>query len=697
MIPEQNDDLPEFDLEDILQEFQDNPEEDPESALDGLGELSFLNEEQPAQEAAQPEDTQGDLVANPQELFPPELPPEPEAAEAIPDDQKDADTTGTLVDTGEVSDDTLRLTDLSELNISEPPQADAAPEEEADSPKEPEAPARKSPIPFSLKDMKRKLVAGPEKRYYDLTEVGVGKLQIAVLLSLAIFLLSAAACVLHALDLVPANRMKLLIFTQILGMLITGLLGNQLMIDSICLIFKGRFTPSALLTVTFLACCADAVFCLQEQRLPCCAAFSLEMTAALWARLQRRTTEISQMDTLRKAPRLFSIVKEPDYLDKKPAFLRGNGDVDDFMDTYAAVSTPEKVQNIFTFLSLLISLGAATLASLRHGASVATLVLANALLAAAPANAFLCLSRPAAVLQKRLHMVGTVLCGWQGIKKLGIKACFPLNDNDLFPKGSTKLNGVKFYSQREPEEIVSYASSVMISAESSMEPLFRHLLTERGCAQLPVEKLQRHDGAGYSAIVEGEVVLVGSMEFLQDCHVSIPEGTSVSQAVYVAVGGELSAVIALSFAKMRSTSAALVSLFGNRRLTPVLVSENFLITPDFIHGKYGINTRRLVCPDAETLAILNTHQADPETDVLALTTRDDLLSSIYAVNGAKALKRSLWLGVIIHLIAGVTGLLVMLALAYLGSTELLTPIHVLLYQLLWFIPGFLVTEWTRNV
>ena len=36
-------------------------------------------------------------------------------------------------------------------------------------------------------------------------------------------------------------------------------------------------------------------------------------------------------------------------------------------------------------------------------------------------------------------------------------------------------------------------------------------------------------------------------------------------------------------------------------------------------------------------------------------------------------------------------------LAYLGSAELLTPVNVLLYQLVWLVPGLLITEWTRTV
>ena len=43
------------------------------------------------------------------------------------------------------------------------------------------------------------------------------------------------------------------------------------------------------------------------------------------------------------------------------------------------------------------------------------------------------------------------------------------------------------------------------------------------------------------------------------------------------------------------------------------------------------------------------------------------------------------------------GIAIMLSLSYLGSTELLTPARVILYQLIWMIPSLLATEWTRVV
>ena len=42
-------------------------------------------------------------------------------------------------------------------------------------------------------------------------------------------------------------------------------------------------------------------------------------------------------------------------------------------------------------------------------------------------------------------------------------------------------------------------------------------------------------------------------------------------------------------------------------------------------------------------------------------------------------------------------MLMMLALAYLNATWLLTPANLFLYELVWLIPGLLVTERTRNI
>ena len=479
--------------------------------------------------------------------------------------------------------------------------------------------------------------------------------------------------------------------------LVSALLGCHQMLDGLAELLRGRFTVNTLLNVTFAACCADALFCINELRIPCCAAFSLHVTMALWARYQRRSTETAQMDTLRKAVRLHSLVKEPDCYEGKDAILRGDGRVEDFMDNYDVPSGPEKVQNGYAFLCLFACIGIAVFAGVLHGVSLGVQVFSTCLLVAVPASTFVSLTRPMAVLEKRLHMVGSVLCGWQGVKKLCGKAVFPLRDEDIFPNGSTKLNGVKFYGDRDNVEVVSYATSLICAAGSGLVPVFRQMLTERDGTEYAVENFRNYGDGGIGGEVCGEPVLLGSAQFLKDMGVEIPEGTMVAQAVYAAIDGELCAVFAISYAKMRSASAGLVTLSGYRNLTPVLVGGDFMLTDSLLKAKFGINTRRVAFPDRETRRALVARRPDPENPGLAFATRDELVCYAYAVTGARALRTACRLGLVIHLIGGILGLLIMLVLSYLGASELLTPTHIFLYQLVWMLPGLLVTEWTRTV
>ena len=69
----------------------------------------------------------------------------------------------------------------------------------------------------------------------------------------------------------------------------------------------------------------------------------------------------------------------------------------------------------------------------------------------------------------------------------------------------------------------------------------------------------------------------------------------------------------------------------------------------------------------------------------------------FAITGARALRTASRLGVGMHMLAGILGLGIVGLLGILGSLELLSPVNLLLYELVWMIPGLLITEWTRSV
>jgi hypothetical protein len=302
-----------------------------------------------------------------------------------------------------------------------------------------------------------------------------------------------------------------------------------------------------------------------------------------------------------------------------------------------------------------------------------------------------------AILEKQLHKLGTVLCGWQGVKAVNRRAAYPLEDKDLFPAGAAKLNGVKFYGDREPDQVVAYATALIKANGGALVSLFSQLLDSRNGYYYTVEHINTYSGGGIGGEIGDDAVLVGTLEFMQDMGVDMGEGTRVSQAVYVAIDGELCGVFAVSYQKAKSTAAGLRTLCGYRGLTPVVLCQDFMLTEGFVRSKFGTSTRRMAFPGKDVRRELSLREPEETDTVIALTTKEGLAPKAFAVTGARVLKSALKAGVVIHMIGGILGLLMMAVLAWVGVENILTPANILLYELIWMIPGLLVTEWTRTL
>jgi len=366
------------------------------------------------------------------------------------------------------------------------------------------------------------------------------------------------------------------------------------------------------------------------------------------------------------------------------------------MDTYEDRPNAEKTLSVYALVALGVSIGAGVLAGVLHGVSVGIQVLSVTLLSAVPASMFVTISRPMAVLERRLHHVGAVLCGWQGVRRLAGKTYFPIDHSDLFPQGTVKINGVKFFGSRQPEQIIAYATAVISQCGGTLEPIFNQLLESRNGIRYDAENFRRYED-GIGGEVCGEPVLLGTLQFLKTMGVEVPEGIRVSQAVCVAVDGELSGLFAVTYARDRAAVAGLVTLCGYRKLRPVLISGDFMLTPQFIRSIFDVRVKRILFPDEQTRQALLEKQLPEDSAAAALITGEGLAPFGYAVTGARSLKSAINGGITIHMIGGILGMLMMLALAYLNATWLLTPANLFLYELVWLIPGLLVTERTRNI
>ena len=271
----------------------------------------------------------------------------------------------------------------------------------------------------------------------------------------------------------------------------------------------------------------------------------------------------------------------------------------------------------------------------------------------------------------------------------------PLADEDLFPAGSVKMNGVKFFGSRDPDQVVAYATAVITAEGTGLSSLFNQLLDSRNGRHYDVENFRAYNG-GLGGEVNGEPVLIGTHSFLRDMGVEVPDGTRVHQALYAAIDGELGGVFAITYGKVRASTAGLGALCGYRSLTPVLTCGDFMLTESFLRSKFGVNTRRIAFPPCAVRQELAEKEPAEDARSLALMTKEGMMGMAFAITGARALHTASVFGVAIHMIAGILGLVIVALLGIVGAEELLTAENLMLFELLWMIPGLLVTEWTRN-
>ncbi len=637
-----------------------------------------------------------------QEMPEPQPEPEAEPEEApVPEDTIRLDQIQKAVSNSADVDKTVKFQPVQEdeptqvLPRAEPFSEDWEPEYE-----DPMGDYTPPPIAFKprsrLQALRAKLVAGPEKRYYELAEKGFGKLQTGIWINLLIFALAAGSTVLYALDLIAPERLKLLVFVQIFCMLMAGFVGCYRLLDGLGAIGKLRFNLNTWLAFTFIVCCVDGVLCLQQQRISCSAVFCLEMLMAQWGELQKRNTEYQQMDVLRKASQLDAVVTVEDAFAGLPAFADVQAEPEAFMEEYEKPSNPEKVLNWYALVSMVLCLMLGFFGFLRDGLATGMQIAAGALLLSMPATAFISMSRPESLLQKRLHKLGTVLCGWKGVKAVPRKAFFPLTHKDLFPDGMVKLNGVKFLGDRSPDAVVSYAASMVTASGGGLAPLFMQMLQGRNGRLMEVEDLHTFDG-GISAVVEGTPVIMGTLDFMDRMGVPIPKGTKVSQAVCLAIDGVLSGLFAVTYNRSKNSTAGLRTLCTYRKIRPVLVDTNFMLTKDFLANRFHVNTSRLLLPEHGARLTLQEKKPAEDAVPVALMTKEGLAQKAFAVTGAKVLRTTLRAGAVIHLLGGILGLVVAALLTWNGGQSLLTPQSLLLYGILWMVPGFLITQWTRSI
>lgn len=300
---------------------------------------------------------------------------------------------------------------------------------------------------------------------------------------------------------------------------------------------------------------------------------------------------------------------------------------------------------------------------------------------------------PMYYLSRRLSRSGCAAAGYAGAKAVSRPRRLVLTDDDLFPAGTVTLNGYKVFGE-ERSRAVSYAASVARAAGSSLTPLLERQLTAEGGFRLPVEWVNYCEEGGVEANIRGETVLMGSAYFMKKRKVALPRDMKLSTGVFLAVDGALTAVFAVKYQPSRNAEWALRTL-KRFHIVPVLAVRSGNVTPGLIKRKFGVDAKP-VYPDVSTrLALAQLAEQQGEQPCVAIC-REGLMPLVESVAGSRRAVKAVRTATILSYIGAAAGVALAYYLTSVGNFDLLTPIAMVLYQVLWLLPTLLLAGLVKH-
>lgn len=282
------------------------------------------------------------------------------------------------------------------------------------------------------------------------------------------------------------------------------------------------------------------------------------------------------------------------------------------------------------------------------------------------------------------------MAGWSGAEKISRRRCMILTDTDLFPPGTIQLNGIKVYGE-ERRKAASYAAAMAIRAGSGLERLFDGLLrSEGGGRRETVDDFSFYEEGGWSGTIHGESVLMGTASFLRKMEVRLPGDINLKTGIFLAVDRQLVAVFAVKYNPAENVDFAL-RMMRRSHVTPILASRDPNITPALLRRKFHKGVR-VEYPDLTSRVALS--EAEEDRDLpRALLFREGLLPYAETVVGSRRMCKAVRRAAAIGLIGSGAGVLLVFYLLLQNAYDLLNPLAMMIFLLLWTLPVLVISDW----
>lgn len=473
--------------------------------------------------------------------------------------------------------------------------------------------------------------------------------------------------------------------------LLVMLLGLDVFSTGVYNLIDGVPGMETLVSVSCIASVTDALVIFLSGSaaygLPFSAVSALSMVFALWGSYFYCLGYRLSFRTLTQIQNPMVISSEPGLSEQGNTLLRSYGTTEHFIKRSEAPDLAESAYRLFTPLFLIVSLIFGLLSAVGQGEIGGFFHCFSACISACAAfPAFLCFAKPFAEAARKLRRKGCAVAGFAGCREIGSGSRIVVYDEDVFPRGTVRVEKVITSSEMLATKLTIYTASLLYESESALTPAFEMLLSRKGHAKLTVRSFAHQEGGGFSGFINEEQVLVGPAAFLDLMGIRIPQRLKEEASVFTAINGQLAGAFCLKYTTTTASREAFSSLFRSN-YHPFFVVRDFNVTPMLIQQNFGASPSRFEFPPFSDRYRISAVQAEkPAAAVLSKNEIRPLADCVSICQQVYLMTRR---AVLVSLTGSVVGLLAAFVLCWLGKFRIISAAVLSIFMLLWLIPSFI--------
>jgi len=316
--------------------------------------------------------------------------------------------------------------------------------------------------------------------------------------------------------------------------------------------------------------------------------------------------------------------------------------------------------------------------------------LTAALLASVAISNMLAVNLPISRLTKRARRAGAMIVGYEGVEELGNVNAIMVDANELFPRGTVVLNGIKTYGDRTTvQDVVLAASALVNEVGGPLSGVFEQVISENEDALPEVENYKYEDGKGISGHVDSQRIYIGNRALLINHRIDPPaqeDETQYSngnrQVVYIAADTQVIAMMIITYSADRRRKNELQRLEENG-VSVVVHTTDPNVTAPMISKLFDIDNNSVTVLDHDLGKVCKslTEREIPRSDAL-VATKGRVESMMNVVSLCVSSKRQMNLIVALQTGAVILGFLLVAFMACFGAMHQLSSFTLFVFELI---------------